>query len=111
MKEIVVNDKVGGFSLSRAAFLRLKEMGNKEAIGERESGPPSEREHCLWNIPRDDKDLVAVVKELGKKANGSSALLKIVEIPDDVEWEIENYAHGHERVAEKRRTWSPREVS
>ncbi len=110
MKEIVVNDRVGGFSLSRAALLRLREMGNKKAIEERESDVPSERDHNLWDIPRDDKNLVAVVKELGKKANGRSTELKIVEIPDDVDWEIEDYAHGHERVAEKHRTWAPKEL-
>jgi hypothetical protein len=56
------------------------------------------------DIPRDDPDLVAVVEQLGKKANGTHAELKVVEIPDGVEWEIQEY-DGSEHVAEVHRTW------
>ena len=56
-------------------------------------------------IARDDPFLIQVVEELGKKADGRHAELKIVEIPDDVEWQIEEY-DGSEWVAEKHRTWS-----
>ena len=54
---------------------------------------------------RADPLLVKVVEELGKEANGSCAELKIVEIPDDVKWEISEY-DGNEHIAEKHRTWS-----
>ncbi len=57
-----------------------------------------------YHIPRDDKDLVAVVKQLGDKANGDCAKLSIVEIPDDVKWKIEEY-DGFEHIAEVHRTW------
>jgi len=57
-----------------------------------------------YDMPRDDKNLVAVVKELGNKANGLCAELKVVTIPDDVEWTIEEY-DGLEWIAEKHRTW------
>ena len=57
------------------------------------------------DLDRTDPDLVAVVQELGKKAQGRCAELKIVEIPDDVEWQIEEY-DGSEWVAEKHRTWA-----
>lgn len=53
---------------------------------------------------RDDPILVAIVRELGKKANNRYANLKIVEVPDGVEWGIEEY-DGIEWVAEKHRTW------
>lgn len=53
---------------------------------------------------RDDKDLVAVVMELGKAAWGDHAELKVVSVPDDVEWQIEEY-DGREWVSEKHRTW------
>ena len=59
----------------------------------------SERE-----IPRDDHDLVKVVEKLGEKANGSSADLKIVKIPADVKWEIDEY-NGQEYVQEQCRKW------
>jgi hypothetical protein len=58
-----------------------------------------------YDLDRTDPDLVAVVQELGKEAEGSCAELKIVEIPDDVEWQIEEY-DGSEWVAEKHRTWA-----
>ena len=56
------------------------------------------------NIERNDPVLVQVVEELGGAANGDHAELTIVEIPDDVEWEISEY-DGSEHVAEKHRTW------
>lgn len=57
------------------------------------------------DIKRDDKNLVQVVQELGEKANGRCADLKIVEIPDGIDYEISEY-DGNEHIAEKHRTWS-----
>ncbi len=57
------------------------------------------------DIERDDPCLVEVVKFLGKQADGAHAKLEIVEIPDDIEWHIEEY-DGNEHVAEDHRTWS-----
>jgi hypothetical protein len=45
------------------------------------------------------------VQELGEKANDRFSKLKIVEIPDDVQWEIQEY-DGWEHIAENHRTWS-----
>ena len=60
-------------------------------------------------IDRADPDLVRVVEELGgghrEGASGRCAALKIVEIPDGTDYEIEEY-DGNEHVAEKHRTWS-----
>jgi len=84
---------------------------------EKEWNEMSDKEKELYNkkyeeinlnyrdIPRNDPLLLRVVKELGaKEASGGCALLKIITIPDDVEWEIEEY-DGLEHVAEKHRTW------
>jgi len=49
--------------------------------------------------------LIRVVKELKKKANGRCAELKIVEIPDGVEYEIDEY-DGLESIHEKHRSWN-----
>ena len=57
------------------------------------------------DLARDDPYLVAVVEELGERANGRHAELKVVEIPADVDWEITEY-DGNEAIAEKHRTWS-----
>ena len=56
------------------------------------------------DLARDDPYLVQVVEELGDRANGRHAELKIVEIPADVDWEIDEY-DGTEWVAEKHRVW------
>lgn len=54
---------------------------------------------------RTDPDLIAVVEQFGKQANDRNAELKIIEIPNDVKWQIgEN--DGLEWIAEKHRTWS-----
>ena len=114
MKKIVINRIHGGFSLSRAAFLRLKEVGNESVADEPDYGEPWRdgkiREnrfnihHFARTIARDDPDLIAVVEELGEQANGEYAELEVVEIPDDVEWQLEEY-DGLEWIAEKHRTW------
>lgn len=64
----------------------------------------SEQQISPRDIPRDDADLIAVVETLGADADGRHASLKVVEIPDDAQWEIAEY-DGLEWVAEKHRTW------
>lgn len=54
---------------------------------------------------RTDPLLIQVVEELGEKANGMCAELKIVEIPDGVNYEIAEY-DGMETVRERSRQWS-----
>jgi hypothetical protein len=57
------------------------------------------------DIPRNDDALVQVVEELGsKKASGRFAELKIVNIPDGIDWEVDEY-DGLETVAETHRSW------
>ena len=56
------------------------------------------------NLTRNDPILVQVVEEMGDKAWGRYAKLAIVEIPDDVDWIVEEH-DGMEWVAEKHRTW------
>lgn len=56
------------------------------------------------DIKRDDENLIKVVKELGEKANGKCAELRIVEIPDGIEYVIDEY-DGSESIHETHRTW------
>lgn len=56
-------------------------------------------------VARDNPLLVAVVEEMGEAASGSCAELNVVEIPDGVDYVIEEY-DGMEWIAEKHRTWS-----
>lgn len=62
--------------------------------------------HCIsrHDIERDDPILIRVVEELGEGANSKLSKLKIVEIPDDVKYIIQEY-DGMEWIAEKHRTW------
>lgn len=54
---------------------------------------------------RADIDLVAVVESLGDKASGPCSELKVVEIPDGVDFVIDEY-DGLEHVAETHRVWN-----
>lgn len=92
--KIVINDCHGGFSLSDAAIERYVKLADLKLTGKFYSR----------DIPRDDSALVQVVEELGIESNGECARLKIVEVPDDVNWYIEDY-DGLEWVAERHRTW------
>lgn len=91
--EIVINVDYGGFGLSELAE---KEYAKRKGI-----------EECPYcgDIPRNDSDLIAVVRKFGEAANCRYSKLKIVEIPDGVDWEIGEY-DGLETVEEKHRSWS-----
>ena len=90
---VVINTCYGGFGLSGRAVRDYKDM----------AGITDDK----WyerDIPRDDPYLIKIVRDLGMAANGAHANLKIVELPPDVEWQIEEY-DGNEWVAEKHRIW------
>ncbi len=113
MKKIVINKSYEQFFVSHKAFIRLRELGQVEALQETDRGAywplaagPEEPSlnRCGALIPRDDERLVQVVEELRAAANGHAADLKVVEIPDGVEWVI-NKTDGVEHVSEVHRTW------
>ena len=113
-KQIVINSQFGGFSLSRQAFLELRKRKNKHAKAEPDIGEKWDdgsirpknglSDFFCRDIPRDDPDLIAVVRQLGEGANGQCANLTIIKIPDNVDWVVEEY-DGSEWVAEKHKTW------
>ena len=75
-QQIVINACHGEFSLSEKAY---------EALGEEWGGYGG-----LEHIERDDPKLIQVVKELGsEQASGRYSRLKIVTIPSDVDWFID----------------------
>ena len=59
---------------------------------------------CWTRENRTHPLVIRVIEELGKAADGACAQLKIVEIPDGVDYEINEY-DGLEHIAEKHRTW------
>lgn len=75
-----------------------------EDLGERVSKLPSETYWYYGRLERTDDDLIAVVEELGEQANGRYSELEVVEIPDDVNWEIDDY-DGIETIHEVHRVW------
>jgi hypothetical protein len=77
----------------------------KEDLGEHIKGTPAGLYYPTFHDEtRRDPDLIAVIEELGEKANGLFADLKIAEIPDGVEYEITDY-DGIEEVVPPRMTW------
>ena len=95
MQRIVINKCYGGFGLSKEAIDLYKTK-----VGMEEDEPL-----FVYDLYRADPDLIEVVEELGEKAEGDCAKLKIVEIPDGVKWTIEEY-DGMEWISEVHRTWS-----
>lgn len=114
MKKIVINTDWGGFDLSNEAIRRYADLkGIKLLVVDNEFGGTDyyvdgikDDEHYFWHmdIDRDDPALVQVVEELQEKSEGSYASLKVVEIPDDVDWTIQEH-DGREWVAETHRKW------
>ena len=88
--KVVINKCFGGFGLSEEAykFLNIPWDGYGYELMEDRSNPA----------------LVKCVEALGKNASGELSSLKVVEIPDDVEWEINEY-DGLESVVGKHREW------
>lgn len=88
--KVVINACFGGFRLSEAA--------------ENEFRARSGYSDSMYEVDRSHPDLVAIVEENGKSANTRYSELKVVEIPDGVEWTVKEY-DGQEWIAEKHRTW------
>jgi len=127
--KIVINKCYGGFGLSDKAFERylelkgikwvekdrcyftipIKEYDKKSEESLKKYGDyrgVNDKGYCLsvYDINRDDPMLIKVVEELGEEANDIFSNLEIVEIPDGVDWEIEEY-DGMESIHEKHRVW------
>lgn len=118
--KVVINRCYGGFGLSHEAIMRYSELAglNLVAVEDKEGfsfGGPNyyidgvkDDDHFwyYYSLDRTDPNLVQAIEELGEeKASGRFAELKVVEIPDDVEFYVAEY-DGNEWVAEKHRTWS-----
>jgi hypothetical protein len=119
--KVVINRCFGGFGLSDQAFelfmnkkgIEFEKVPAKHSFRDGDSdyyskGHVGEDDHYLYYLylceDRSDPALVAVVEELGEKANRSCSELAVVEVPDDAKWYIHEY-DGMEHVAEEHRTW------
>lgn len=90
--KVVINRCFGGYSLSNKAVEWL------EAKGVSDAGP------YAFHYDRSNPLLVECVETLGRAAEGRSASLAVIEIPDNVLWDVEEY-DGRERVTERHRVW------
>ena len=103
--KVVINKCYGGFGLSKTAcedYAKAKGLNVgkfNDTWGYYEDGDFYDRE-----IQRDDPVLVEIVERLGNTASGNYANLVVVEIPDGVDWCVEEY-DGNEWIAEVHRTW------
>ena len=97
--QVVINTKqFGSFSISSKAIefiqKKVKTKEGKNAIG------------CYaFDNDRSNPLLVEAVLKLKDKANGLYSELKIVEIPNDIEWNI-FATNGEETIREKHRFWN-----
>lgn len=111
MNKIVYNGCYGGFNISDAAYELYAELAGIKIYPEKDSwctyyytSPPTgdkaldDERDCLYSsdMSRHDPFLVKVVEELGDKANGMCAKLRIYETESD-RYIIEEY-DGFESV-------------
>ena len=91
VQKIVINAGYGGYGLSLEAY---KELGLEwDDFG------------YAFGDDRANPKLVRVIEKLGnERSSGFLATLKVVEIPDGIEWEIDDY-DGVETIHEKHRSW------
>lgn len=115
MKKIAINRCFGGFCLSSEAMIMYlkKTFPNGNITTESDEYGFSrylvdgeevyEFEVSDYNN-RENPILIKVIETLGEKANGSHSKIKIVEIPDDVKYEITDY-DGKETIEEVHSVW------
>lgn len=117
--KVAINKCYGGFVLSNAAHERLIALGvphyakwdeipkNEEpyvvdynGFGE-DKYASNFRDYTKRNHPL----LIQAIEELGEdKSSGMFGEIRVIEIPDDIEFEIDDY-DGIESIHEKHRSW------
>lgn len=118
MTKIVINTIFGGFGLSDKAMLEYAKRKDIPVYPEKHMGctifylnpkdvspPEIFRKHLYCrDIDRSDPILVDIVEEMREKANGEYAKLKVVDVPNDINWEIHEY-DGAESIREVSDVW------
>lgn len=113
--KVAINGCWGGFSLSKEATELMADRGSAEAAQYlADTNPEIWYDFHPYGDPDDnhtdkvraDPLMIAVIEELGvEAASGSMASIRIVEVPDGVDWYIDNY-DGMENVHEAHRSYS-----
>lgn len=102
MRKIAIFTGYGGFTISKRAVEYLKAHGIENPVHVEEYDHEDYMLAHPFNKERDNPVLIQCIETLGDKAGEH---LKVVEIPDDVEWMVCDSEGGTEWVAEKHRTW------
>lgn len=109
--KIVINKCHGGFGLSDAVIERYAELSglkiySKQYFSGKRYYVDEDKTIGMASPSRTDPVLIRAIEELGTVvSSGLCAELAIIEIPESINWEIEEY-DGMEWVAEVHRTWS-----
>jgi hypothetical protein len=100
--KVVINKCYGGFSVNKAIYVALDiEWDDFGYLSNEDLGIDSSNYNAYRSHPR----LIAAVEQVGcSAASGSCAKLKIVEIPNGTEYEIDEY-DGMESIHEVHRSW------
>jgi hypothetical protein len=102
MIKVIVNGCYGGLGFSRLVYEKLGIKWDNYGYLDNEKLDIESKNYQEF---RTSLKLIKVIEEIGlKEASGSHAELRIAEIPDDVEWEIDEY-DGIESVHEVHRSW------
>ena len=101
--KVVINKCFGGFGLSKQAQEQFAKCKNID-LGEYYENAGRYENIVDYDIARDDVDLVNIVETLGKDASSWCSQLVVIEIPDGVDWYVEDY-DGLEHIAERHRIW------
>ena len=123
--KVIINRCFGGFGLSHEAVLEYAKRKGIQLYFEKslcdsynyytvpveeykkikDVRQGNEKYFSMYNLSRTDPILVQVVEDMGEGANGSCSSLSVVEIPDGISYEIDDY-DGQESIHETHRSWS-----
>lgn len=100
--KIVINKCYGGFSVSKKVY---DELGLKWDGYGYISNDDLGITNGDYNAYRGDERLIKAIEKIGlKESSGELSELKIVEIPDGIEWYLDEY-DGIESIHETHRSW------
>lgn len=100
--KIVINECYGGFSVSRLVYAELGiKYDGFGYIDNEDLGIKNNNNYAY----RADKRLIKAIEKIGlEESSGKLSELRIVEIPNGIKWEIDEY-DGMETIHEKHRSW------
>lgn len=100
--KVVINRCYGGFELSNECAITLGAVLKQFGDYFYQEFPNGK---CAQDY-RTDPKLIHLMETKGSEwCSGSFACLKVVEVPDDIKWEIHDY-DGMETIEEVHRSWS-----